>query len=408
MMNRLLGVCALFSGLLLANSTGPVPGVAGAPGEADCTNCHGGASGAGKLTIALSAGGTTYVPGQKIKVKVTLEDPSASRWGFQITARKADDTSAAAGTLANAGNTTAVEDAGGVQFLSQTNAGTFRGTRNSASWEFDWTAPAAGGGGVTFYAAGNAANNNGSETGDRIYKASLALTEAAATGGGGTANPTANTHSTPALIFGGGWSSTLYFVNGTDAEVSFDVNFKKNDGTSLDPNGSGATQKVTISSRGLGVVALGADGSLTQGSASFDLPDGVTGSSLMKLSTQNAPDQELMVPIAKTTDQKQVVAVFDDTVINSLVAVSNPSGAAATITMTVRDDTGATVGSSDLKLAAGARAVFQLKDRVADAAGKRGTLSFSTSDGAVDATVLRFGGSALVATEALASDPPQE
>ncbi len=404
---RLMGVCALFSGLLLANSTGPVPGVAGAPGEADCTNCHGGASGAGKLTIALSAGGTSYVPGQKIKVKVTLEDPSASRWGFQLTSRKTSDTSAAAGTLASAGNTTAVEDAGGVQYISHTPNGTFRGTRNSASWEFDWTAPAAGTGGVTFYAAGNAANNNGAETGDRIYKASLALTEAASTGGGGS-TPTANTHSTPALIFGGGWSSTLYFVNGTDADVSFDVNFKKNDGTAFDPNGSGATQKLAITARGLGVVALGADGALTQGSASFDLPDGVTGFSLMKLSAQNTPDQELMVPIAKTTDQKQVVAVFDDTVINSLVAISNPSGAAGTVTMTVRDDKGATVGSSDIKLAAGARAVFQLKDRVADAAGKRGTLSFSTSDGAVSATVIRFGGSALIATEALTSDPPQE
>lgn len=382
--------------------------LSGAPGEADCTNCHGGIGSAGKLTIALANGATNYAPGQTVRIKVTLEDPSAARWGFQLTARQTSAPTTTAGVLASADNRTFVENFQGLQFISHSPNGTFRGTRNSASWEFDWTAPATGFGGVTFYSAGNAANNNTlADGGDRIYKASLTLTEAAAGGGGGS-TPTGNTHSTPALIFGGGWSSTLYFVNGTDAEVSFDVNFKKNDGTAFDPNGSGATQKMTIASRGLGVVALGADGALTQGSASFDLPDGLTGFSLMKLTAQNQPDQELMVPISKTTDQKSVVAVFDDTVINSLVAVSNPSGAAATISMTVRDDQGATVGSSDIKLAAGARAVFQLKDRVADAAGKRGTLSFSTSDGAVSATVIRFGGSALIATEALASDPPQE
>ena len=75
-------VCALFTGIVgYANSAGPLPGLAGAPGEADCSSCHGGLGGPGKLTIALSAGGTTYMPGQTVKVKETLEDPAAIRWG---------------------------------------------------------------------------------------------------------------------------------------------------------------------------------------------------------------------------------------------------------------------------------------------------------------------------------------
>lgn len=408
MLHRLVGVCTLFSGLLLASASGPGPGLAGAPGEGDCTSCHGAIGTAGKVTITAGASATTYTPGQTIRMRVTLEDPSAARWGFSLTARKTSDTSAGVGTLTPAGSQTLVESAGGAEFISHSATGTFAGTRNSVSWEFDWRAPAAGTGGVTFFVAGNAANrNNSADGGDRIYRGSLALTEAAGSGGGG-ATPTANTHSAPGLIYGGGWSSTLYFVNGSDSEVSFDVNLRKNDGTALDLNGAGATQKVTIAARGLGVISAGADGALAQGSASFDLPDTVTGQVLVKLATQNQPDQEVVLPVSRTADQRTAVQVFDDTVINSLVSVLNPSGSEANITMTVRDDKGATVGTSELKLAAGARVVFPLKDRVADAGGKRGTLSFSASTGAVSAAVIRFGGASLVASEALASESGPE
>ncbi len=406
-MFRLLGAFALFSGLILANSSGPDPGVAGAPGEADCTSCHGALGSAGKLTIALSAGGTTYTPGQALKVKVTLEDPTAARWGFELTARLTADTTKAAGTLTRGDTNTQVQSFRGIKYISHTTAGTFPRSRNSVTWEFNWTPPAAGTGGVSFYAAGNAANNNGeADAGDRIYRASLDLTEAGAVVT--PPPPTANTHSIPQFAFGGGWSSTLYFVNGTDAGVSFDVNFRKNDGTALDPNGSGSTQKLAIPARGLGSIGSSADGGVTQGSASFDLPDGVTGFNLLKLSTQNQPDQELAIPIAKTSDQTKTLVVFDDTVINTVLCVSNPSASDGVITMNVRDETGASIGASDLNLAAGAKAVVQLKDRVAAASGKRGTVELSANGGSVAALAIRFGGTALVSTEALKEPPAQQ
>jgi hypothetical protein len=393
--------CALFAGAVgFANSGGPTAGLSGAPGEDDCSQCHGGASGAGKLTIALSAGGTTYVAGQTIKVKVTLEDPTALRWGFQLTARQTASTGAAAGKLATADANTQVETVGGVDFISQTAAGTFRTTRNSATWEFNWTAPAAGTGSVTFYSAGNAANNNGATSGDRIYKGSLVLTEGTTSGGG---TPTASTHVIPMIGGGSGWSSALYFVNNTDAEVSFDARFRKNDGTAMDvtPDGgtAGSTQKVTIPGRGLGFMTLPDSGSLAQGSLGVDLPDGVTGFAALRLSAQNMPDQELQIPIARTADLTRTVVVFDDTKSDTQLAVANPGGAEASITLTVRDEKGATVGSAaSFRLAAGAKAVFLIKDRVADAAGKRGTIELT---GGVSAVNIRFGGSALVATEAI-------
>jgi hypothetical protein len=400
MTNRLAVSCLLFSGLIWANSQGgPGTGYAGVPNEKDCSECHTGVGSAGKLTVALSSGATTYNPGETVKVKVTLDDPSAARWGFQLTVRKTASIGNGSGVVASADNTTLVADAGPVQFIGHSNAKTGRTT---ATWEFDWTAPAAGSGSAIFYAAGNAANGNGAaDAGDRVYKGSLEIAEATSTT---PPPPTASTHSAPLIAFGSGWSSSLYFVNNTDAEVSFDAKFLKNDGTSLDVNGA-AVQKVTIPAKGLGSILTSGDGGLTQGSVGVDLPDGVTGFNLLKLATQNQPDQELVVPISKTNEQQKVVLVFDDTVINTQLAVHNPGTAEATITMTVRDDKGATVGTSELKLAAGRRAVVVLKDRVADAAGKRGTVELSTGSGAVSATTIRFGGTALVATEALNENP---
>lgn len=402
MLLKKLLACTLFAGLAaFANSAGPSAGLTGAPGEADCTSCHGSATGTGKVTVSLSAGGTSYTAGQTIKVKVTLEDPSAIRWGFQLTARKTSATSEAAGKLATADANTQVETVGGLDYIFHTTAGTQRNTRTSASWEFNWTAPAAGTGGVTFYVAGNAANGNGSDTGDRIYKSSFAITEAG--GGGGGATATASTHLVPQFAAGSGWSSTLYFINNTDAEVSFDARFRKNDGTPLEftPDGgaAGATQKLTIPARGLGTIAAADAGSLTQGSVGFDLPDGVTGYNLLRLSAPNTPDLEVQIPIVKAADLTRTVLVFDDTKADSQLSVANATAAETTVTMTVRDESGKALGAaSTFRLAAGAKAVFSIKDRVADAAGKRGTIELS---GGVAAVNTRFGGSALVATEAI-------
>jgi hypothetical protein len=404
-MHRSLLSCAvLFSSLSWAISGGPDPGLAGAPGEADCSACHGPGSGTyatqGKLTISVVSGGAAYTPGSTVRLRVTLEDPNALRWGFQITARKTSATESASGTLVAASSTTFVQNFGGVQFLNHGPSGNFPNTSNSASWELDWTAPAAGSGSVSFFAAGNAANRNGSaDAGDRVYKASLELPEATGT----PATPTAKTHSIPQFAFGGGFASTLYFTNSTDAEVTFDAAFFRNNGSALEVGGA-AIQSVKIPARGLAVINAPNEGALTQGWAGFNLPDGVTGFNRLRQITENQADRELIIPITKTNEQQKTLVVFDDTVINTQLVVANPGSAEATITATVRDDQGATIGTSEFKLAAGAKVVVLLKDRVADAAGKRGTIELTTSTSAVSALAIRFDGTALVATEALIVD----
>ena len=123
-----------------------------------------------------------------------MADAGQRRWGFEFTARLASAPDRAqAGDLSPAdGFTQVVCERGGarpcpedapVQFIMHTRAGTRNGTTGGVSFEFDWTAPAAGAGSVIFYAAANAASGDGTPAGDRIYTTSL-RTEAAQAGGG--------------------------------------------------------------------------------------------------------------------------------------------------------------------------------------------------------------------------------
>src|SRR5688572_15172787 len=75
-----------FSHTATASSSGPPPGVTGAPGETNCTACHVSQTpGAGQFTITAP---TNYTPGQtyQIEVRHTTADTTRRRWGFQITA----------------------------------------------------------------------------------------------------------------------------------------------------------------------------------------------------------------------------------------------------------------------------------------------------------------------------------
>jgi hypothetical protein len=161
--------------LALANSSGPINGVTGAPGEGTCVQCHNTFplnSGTGSLTV--SGIGATYTPGQAYTIDVTLADPDARRWGFELTALNAAGASVGSYALpailqqSTAGNRT---------YVKHTSAGTFPGTPTSHTWQFTWNAPAAATGPVTFYVAGNAANNSGTNVGDRIYATSFAFPE---------------------------------------------------------------------------------------------------------------------------------------------------------------------------------------------------------------------------------------
>lgn len=153
-------------------STGPPPGVTGAPGEQTCVSCHFPAVSfseevGGQFTIT---GPPTYTPGQTypIQVRHVTADNTRARWGFELTALAGET---AAGTFSNLSTQTQTLNANGRFYIEHTLVGTFGGQMGGAQWTFNWVAPATNVGPVTFYAAGNQANNDGTSGGDEIYTA---------------------------------------------------------------------------------------------------------------------------------------------------------------------------------------------------------------------------------------------
>ncbi|MFN7923849.1 MAG: choice-of-anchor V domain-containing protein [Bryobacteraceae bacterium] len=226
--------------VVFAVSDGAPAGMTNAPGESNCTSCHGGTpnSGPGRVRIEMD-GGTTYTPGVKVKLRVIIEDPAARRWGFQLAARNGDGNTQKAGELASSDNQTQVLNESGSQWITHTSAGTRRGTANGVTFQFDWTPPQSGA--VTLYAAANAANNNGNETGDRIYATSLDVNSGA---GGGTrpaftAAQVAEAWTRKAGMAPGAWVS----ITGTDLATQT-ANWAPRAGSPLPTTLGGVTVKV--------------------------------------------------------------------------------------------------------------------------------------------------------------------
>ena len=173
-----------------ANSTSPPAGRTGAPGDAGtCVTCHSGAGGSGALVMALYDFNPTYVPGQTDTLVIAIGGPGATRWGFELTALKDSDNSAA-GTFAPTADLpiqTASESSGGRFYFGHRSNGAIApfdpndGTEwgfPTGGWLVEWTPPAQGSGNVTFYAAGITANGDGlNSAADTTYTATYAVTE---------------------------------------------------------------------------------------------------------------------------------------------------------------------------------------------------------------------------------------
>ena len=163
-----------------AFSSGPVASRTGAPGEPNCTACHGGSAvNAGGGTLTITGLPTNYSPNQEITVTVTLTQTGRSTFGFQLTAL--DDQGRRAGDLVLTDTARTILNSGAIQnnlrqYINHNSAGTNATAPGQGSWSFTWRAPAQSAGRVTFYAAGNAANGNGSNGGDFIYTTNAPIT----------------------------------------------------------------------------------------------------------------------------------------------------------------------------------------------------------------------------------------
>lgn len=392
------GLCAfLLTSTLWANSAGAVASAAGAPGEGNCTDCHGGSvnSGAGKLTVSL-VDASQWTPGQAVRLRITLADPAARRWGFEVTARSNTSPNTTAGALAVADTTATrrVLGLGGTEYITHTSAGTRPGTADSSTWEVLWTPPASAAfGAVTFYAAGNAANNNGqNDAGDQIYTTSLSVSPA-------DASP-APSYALSQLAFGGGWYTAVYLTNSNNTAATATLNYFSAAGQPLNVTNLGTTTSLPLGAKATGLVEAADLGPLTQGWMEVNLPDGVTGYGVFRQTVQGRP-QEAVVPLANTVSTTGTF-IFDDAGYTTAAAFTNVGSAEANVLVTARDREGAVLGTSSLTLSAKARGavVLQLLSGLETMRGKIGTVEFSSS-GPIAILGLRFNGEAFTSIPAV-------
>ncbi len=184
--------------LVWAYASGPYVHRTGVPGTGEKTcndvGCHVGTLNGGGGSVKLTAaGGTTYTPGQKQTITITITDSAARLYGFEITARLAGDRNQQAGTFTPAANQSVqcapvqVSDDFG---LDRPAAGCpaakpLEFVEHTAPFRtnvitVDWTPPASASGAVELWVSANAANGDGTEKGDQIYNSSLTLQAAGA------------------------------------------------------------------------------------------------------------------------------------------------------------------------------------------------------------------------------------
>lgn len=159
--------------LLYSYHTGSPGGKTGSPMDnANCTQCHVGATNPIDNWITSDIPAEGFTPGQTYVITLTGTDPIAVRMGFELTAESGD---AKIGTFE-------LLEPERTQLRLSTNSVTHTdqgidpiGHENT--WSVHWTAPESSPAEVTFYAAVNAANGNGQNTGDKIYLTSRSYTQ---------------------------------------------------------------------------------------------------------------------------------------------------------------------------------------------------------------------------------------
>ncbi|MGH9664212.1 MAG: choice-of-anchor V domain-containing protein, partial [Bryobacteraceae bacterium] len=163
-----------FSGVNPAGYTG-----APADGGNTCASCHNTFGSAnsdpqGSLTIIVG----DYQPGAPQTIRLIIKHPTASRWGFQITARSVNNPAVAAGAFTATSDVTVVcasnapaPCAGPPEFAEDTLA-PITGAGGSEEFDVVWNPPASEVGRIVFYAAAVAADGDGKPDNDRVYTAS--------------------------------------------------------------------------------------------------------------------------------------------------------------------------------------------------------------------------------------------
>ncbi len=158
-------------------------GSTNAPGELTCnrSGCHtGNALDSGGAVLSVDLGNATgYTPGAVYPVTVELAENGKERFGFQMLALKADDsTNAGEFTITDSARTkiiTGINQFAGRSYVTYKFPGTAAVAPGIGRWTFEWQAPTGTQSPISFYTAAAVANNDGTDQGDYVYTKVLTL-----------------------------------------------------------------------------------------------------------------------------------------------------------------------------------------------------------------------------------------
>jgi sugar lactone lactonase YvrE len=208
---------------------------------------------------------------------------------------------------------------------------------------------------------------------------------------------------------GGGWETLFTLVNTGTGTASFTLNFYDEQTGVLLPLSllfpqHGATQTTAAVTQTLApgatllIETQGGSKTLTC-SAHLTTAGNVSGFAIFRI---QGSGQEAVVPLETRASGTFVLAYDNTGVLGTGVSLANVSAAAASVPVRVRDDTGTTLTTGTISLAANGHTSFLLTDATHGypvTAGKRGTVEFQTpAGGQIGALGIRAVGSSIITT----------
>lgn len=148
----------------------------GAPGETNCTACHGGNPNTGSGILEFNIGNdSTYIPGQTYNCNVKMSQLGLNKFGFvNLALKNSNNTTIGIFNLIDSVNTRKYT-LGEKNYFSHTPCGADADTIGKNEWNYSWTAPTTNVGGITLYISALAANHNHATSGDFTYTKTVIL-----------------------------------------------------------------------------------------------------------------------------------------------------------------------------------------------------------------------------------------
>jgi len=210
------------------------------------------------------------------------------------------------------------------------------------------------------------------------------------------------------IVSGGGWRTVFYVANTTGRSSTITLRFFDDAGNSLPLPltflQTGATLTAATVTRTLAngaslvIQAQGLDAQVSLGSAQLTSDFGANAFALFRYDPSG---QEATVPF-ETRNAGAYVLAFDNTApLATGVALANLSSQAASVAITLRDDAGNTLQTTTITVPGNGHYAFVLGGVYPLAAGRRGTVEFSSASTKISVLGIRANGNAFTSIPVL-------